>query len=87
MHADNSDYGIADRKPLFVEAQFAYSWTAFVSAMTDLRFSVQPRTGSVYAFFPPESMHVSKPLTLHRPHKSEIESYHAIVYAKRLRRV
>ncbi|KAF2103130.1 hypothetical protein NA57DRAFT_63799 [Rhizodiscina lignyota] len=69
------------------ESRGSVSWTAFVSAMTDLGFSVQPRTGSVYTFLPPESMHVSKSLTLYRPHKSEIERYHAIVYAKRLRRV
>jgi hypothetical protein len=69
------------------ESRGSVSWAAFVSAMTDLGFSVQPRTGSVYTFFPPESMHASKSLTLHRPHKSEIESYHTIVYAKRLRRV
>lgn len=69
------------------ESRGSVSWTAFVSAMTDLGFSVQPRTGSVYTFLPPESMHVSKSLTLHRPHRSQIERYHAIVFAKRLRRV
>lgn len=69
------------------ESRGSVSWTAFVSAMTDLGFSVIPKFGSVYAFLPPESMPVSKSLTLHRPHKSEIDKYRAIVYAKRLRRV
>ncbi|KIW25228.1 uncharacterized protein PV07_08424 [Cladophialophora immunda] len=69
------------------ESRGSVSWTAFVSAMTDLGFSVLPKTGSVYAFLPPENMHVSKSLTLHRPHKSEIEGYRAILYAKRLRKV
>ena len=62
------------------------SWVAFVSAMTDLGFSVQPKNGSIYTFSPPESMAVSKPLTLHRPHRSEIERHHIIVYAIRLRK-
>ena len=69
------------------ESRGSVSWMAFVSAMTDLGFSVQPKAGSVYTFFPPESMHVSKSLTLHRPHKSEIEGHRAIAYAKRLRKV
>ena len=68
-------------------ARGSVSWTAFVSAMTDLGFSVQPKIGSIYTFSPPESMSVSKSLTLHRPHISEIERYHATVYAIRLRRV
>ena len=62
------------------------SWTAFVSAMTDLGLSVQPKTGSVYTFEPPESISVNKSLTLHRPHRSEIERHHIIVYAIRLRK-
>ncbi|RVX73553.1 hypothetical protein B0A52_02441 [Exophiala mesophila] len=69
------------------ESRGSVSWVAFASAMTDLGFSVQPKAGSVYTFFPPESMHASKSLTLHRPHKSEIEGHRAIAYAKRLRRV
>ncbi|KIW66111.1 hypothetical protein PV04_08315 [Phialophora macrospora] len=34
------------------ESRGSVSWTAFVSAMTDLGFSAQPKTGSVYTFFP-----------------------------------
>jgi hypothetical protein len=69
------------------ESRGSVSWMAFVSAMTDLGFSIQPKAGSVYTFFPPESMQVSKSLTLHRPHESEIEGHRAIAYAKRLRKV
>ena len=69
------------------ESRGSVSWAAFISAMTDLGFSVQPRTGSVYTFFPPESMNANKSLTLHRPHKSQIEGHRALIYAKRLRRV
>lgn len=69
------------------ESRGSVSWMAFASAMTDLGFSVQPKAGSVYTFFPPESMHISKSLTLHRPHKSEIEGHRAIAFARRLRRV
>jgi hypothetical protein len=69
------------------ESRGSVSWAAFALAMADLGFSVQPRTGSVYTFTPPEGMHVDRSLTLHRPHKSRIERHHAIVYARRLRRV
>ncbi|KAK5048624.1 hypothetical protein LTR84_005715 [Exophiala bonariae] len=69
------------------EARGSVSWTAFLSAMTDMGFSVRPRTGSVYTFFPPESMGASRWFTVHRPHKSDIEGYYAILYAKRLQRV
>jgi hypothetical protein len=46
------------------ESRGSVSWTAFLSAMTDLGFSVQPRTGSVYTFFPPKDMHAGNSLTL-----------------------
>ena len=62
-------------------------WVDFEAAMADLGFSVMPRFGSVYTFFPPESMGVKKSLTIHRPHKSRIEGYFVLVLGRRLKRV
>lgn len=67
------------------ESHGSVGWTAFVSAMSDVGFSVQPRFGSVYTFCPPETMNASKSLTVHRPHQSKIEGYLILFYAKRLR--
>ncbi|GAB1309966.1 hypothetical protein MFIFM68171_00176 [Madurella fahalii] len=65
----------------------AVSWAAFQGAMADLGFSVMPKYGSVYTFLPPENMAVNKAFTVHRPHKSQIEGYLILVFARRLKRV
>lgn len=62
-------------------------WASFESAMGDLGFSVVPRYGSVFTFLPPESMGAQKSLTLHRPHKANIEEWLLPRYARRLQKV
>jgi hypothetical protein len=69
------------------ESRGSVSWAAFEAAMADLGFSVVPKFGSVYTFCPPGSMHVQKSLTIHRPHKSHIEGYLLLLFARRLKRV
>jgi hypothetical protein len=63
------------------------SWTAFKAAMADLEFSIMPRFGSVFTFFPPQNMGVQKSLTVHRPHMSRIEGHALLLFASRLKRV
>ncbi len=65
----------------------AVDWVDFVAAMVDLGFSVLPKFGSVYMFFPPESMSVKRSITVHRPHKSEIEEYKLLILSRNLKRV
>ncbi|KXS94242.1 hypothetical protein AC578_10103 [Pseudocercospora eumusae] len=66
------------------QARGSVSWTDFAGAMTDLGFSVTPKYGSVFTFQPPESMGVSRSITLHRPHASEIEGYKVLIFSRRL---
>ncbi|KAL2755419.1 hypothetical protein ACRALDRAFT_2041791 [Sodiomyces alcalophilus JCM 7366] len=61
-------------------------WVAFQAAMADMGFSVLPRYGSVYTFAPPAPLVSCGPITLHRPHKSEIEGYRLLYIARRLTR-
>ncbi len=68
------------------EARGSVAWTDFEAALADLGFSVTPKGGSIYTFNPPESMNAS-PITLHRPHASEIEGYKLLIFARRLSRV
>jgi hypothetical protein len=68
------------------EAHGSVSWTSFEAAMADLGFSVTPKGGSVFTFNPPASME-TRPITLHRPHVSEIEGYKLLILARRLQRV
>jgi hypothetical protein len=68
------------------EAHGSVSWTSFEAAMADLGFSVTPKGGSVFTFNAPASME-SRPITLHRPHVSEIEGYKLLIIARRLQRV
>jgi hypothetical protein len=63
------------------------SWVAFEAAMADLRFSIIPKSGSVFTFLSPQDMGIQKSLTLHRPHKSHIEGHMLLLFASRLRRV
>lgn len=69
------------------QSRGSVSWAAYVAAMAELGFSVLPKFGSVYTFFPPESMAVKKSLTVHRPHTSRIEGYLVLIFARRLKRV
>ena len=69
------------------ESRGSISWTAFEAAMADLEFSITPKFGSVFTFFPPQNMGVRKSLTVHRPHKSWIEGYVLLFFASRLKRL
>ncbi|KAH5300068.1 hypothetical protein HBI24_111710 [Parastagonospora nodorum] len=62
-------------------------WEAFVAAMVDLGFSVNPKIGSIYTFVPSEKMQTKRDLTIHRPHQSRIEGPRLLVLSRRLRRV
>ncbi|KGO54812.1 hypothetical protein PEX2_090650 [Penicillium expansum] len=61
------------------------AWAAFAEAMAKLGFSISPKYGSVYTFYPPDSMTAKKSFTVHRPHQSKIEGYHILMMARRLR--
>ena len=63
------------------------NWSAFESAMADLGFSVIPKLGSAYTFYPPPSMDTNMPFTIHRPHQSRIEGHLILCLASRLKRV
>lgn len=67
------------------EARGSISWTDFEAAMADLGFSITPRGGSIFNFNPPASMN-TRPITLHRPHISDIEGHIVFILARRLQR-
>ncbi|KAJ0414824.1 hypothetical protein BJY00DRAFT_294500 [Aspergillus carlsbadensis] len=69
------------------EAQGSVTWAAFQSAMTDLKFSVIPRFGSIFTFEPPKDFSPPRAFTIHRPHHSRIEGYKLIYFANRLKRI
>ena len=70
------------------ENQGSVSWSSFVSAMTDLHFSVVPNSGSIFTFVPPVDDELNpRRLTVHRPHKSRFEGYRLRFFARRLSRV
>lgn len=62
------------------------SWAAFKAAMADLGFSILQASGSAVRFSPPPDAEIQRPLTLHQPHKSEIERHKLLCYASRLKR-
>ena len=62
-------------------------WNAFTIAMSELGFSMAPKYGSAYTFSPPESLQIQRSFTVHRPHKSQIEGYMSLYYARRLNRL
>ncbi|KAI1195879.1 hypothetical protein F5X97DRAFT_306986 [Nemania serpens] len=68
------------------ESRGSVAWANFEAALAELGFSVMPKFGSVFTFFPPEDMPIQKPLTLHRPHKSRIEGHMLLAFARRLNR-
>ncbi|KAI1825033.1 hypothetical protein F4861DRAFT_220873 [Xylaria intraflava] len=69
------------------ESRGSIPWVDFEAALADLGFSVMPKFGSVFTFFPPKSMAIQIPFTLHRPHGSRIEGYKLLSVASRLNRV
>ena len=69
------------------EARGSIPWRGFKSAMADLGFSVTPKGGSIFEFNPPASMSITRPITLHRPHLSDIEGHTMCIFARRLERV
>jgi hypothetical protein len=69
------------------ESQGSVTWAAFRSAMTDLKFSVIPRFGSIFTFEPPKDFSPPRSFTIHRPHHSRIEGYKLLYFANRLRRI
>ncbi|KAJ5158920.1 uncharacterized protein N7500_008571 [Penicillium coprophilum] len=60
-------------------------WANFTEAMGKLGFSISPKYGSVYTFYPPDSMMVDRSFTVHRPHQSKIEGYRVLTMARRLK--
>ncbi|KAL3442961.1 hypothetical protein BJX65DRAFT_211484 [Aspergillus insuetus] len=69
------------------ESQGSVTWAAFKSAMTDLKFSVIPRFGSIFTFEPPKDFSPPRSFTIHRPHHSRIEGYKLLYFANRLKRI
>lgn len=68
-------------------ARGSITWDTFTAAMTDLKFSVIPKFGSVYTFIPSENTFGQRDVTIHRPHKSRIEGVKLLQISKRLKRV
>ncbi|KAF5608304.1 hypothetical protein FPANT_520 [Fusarium pseudoanthophilum] len=68
------------------QSRGSVSWSAFEAAMSELGFSVLPRFGSVYTFRPSEDMDIKRPVSIHRPHQSQIEGYLILILARRLNR-
>ncbi|KAF5641243.1 hypothetical protein F25303_6949 [Fusarium sp. NRRL 25303] len=62
------------------------NWSSFEAAMSELGFSVLPRFGSVYMFRPSENMDIKRPVSIHRPHQSQIEGHLILILARRLNR-
>jgi hypothetical protein len=68
------------------EARGSVPWADFAAAMAELDFSVTPKGRSIFMFNPPESID-SRPITIHRPHASDIDRYQLVYLARRLNRV
>ncbi|KAG5814275.1 hypothetical protein H9Q74_002897 [Fusarium xylarioides] len=68
------------------QSRGSVSWSSFEAAMSELGFSVLPRFGSVYTFRPSEDMDIKRPVSIHRPHQSQIEGYLILILARRLNR-
>jgi hypothetical protein len=72
-------------KPTTANGSVLISWDAFITAMTDLGFSVVPKVGSTYAFIPPEDFPVQMSIVLRRPHMSHIKGSHLLLNSRRLK--
>jgi hypothetical protein len=68
------------------QSRGSVSWASFEAAMAELGFSVLPRFGSVYTFRPSESIAAQRPVSIHRPHQSQIKGYLILILARRLNR-
>ncbi|KAF5714562.1 hypothetical protein FMUND_7371 [Fusarium mundagurra] len=68
------------------QSRGSVSWSSFEAAMSELGFSVLPRFGSVYTFRPSENMDIKRPVSIHRPHQSQIEGFLILILARRLNR-
>ncbi|KAG4263863.1 hypothetical protein FPRO03_09139 [Fusarium proliferatum] len=68
------------------ESRGSVNWSSFEAAMSELGFSVLPRFGSVYTFRPSEDMDIKRPVSIYRPHQSQIEGYLILILARRLNR-
>ncbi|KAL5625823.1 hypothetical protein FOBRF1_000166 [Fusarium oxysporum] len=68
------------------QSRGSVNWSSFEAAMSELGFSVLPRFGSVYTFRPSEDMDIKRPVSIHRPHQSQIEGYLILILARRLNR-
>ncbi|EWG54483.1 hypothetical protein FVEG_12694 [Fusarium verticillioides 7600] len=68
------------------QSRGSVSWSSFEAAMSELGFSVLPGFGSVYTFRPSEDMDIKRPVSIHRPHQSQIEGYLTLILARRLNR-
>ncbi|TVY78854.1 hypothetical protein Focb16_v009551 [Fusarium oxysporum f. sp. cubense] len=68
------------------QSRGSVNWSSFEAAMSELRFSVLPRFGSVYTFRPSKDMDIKRPVSIHRPHQSQIEGYLILILARRLNR-
>lgn len=68
------------------ESRGSIRWTAFQSALSELGFTIEPRCGSLYTFFPPKEDASKIPITFHRPHQARIEGDILLAFARRLAR-
>ncbi|KAJ4054606.1 hypothetical protein NW761_000194 [Fusarium oxysporum] len=68
------------------QSRGSVNWSSFEAAMSELGFSVLPRFGSVYTFRPSKDMDIKRPVSIHRPHQSQIEGYLILILARRLNR-
>jgi hypothetical protein len=62
-------------------------WVDFEAGLAKLGFMVLPRNGSVYTFYPPNTMNIQTPLVLQNPHQSRVEGYRSLIFARRLRKL
>ncbi|KAF2756201.1 hypothetical protein EJ05DRAFT_518861 [Pseudovirgaria hyperparasitica] len=63
------------------------TWIGLQSALSELRFSIKPKFGSVFALYPPEDMNANRSLTVHRQHTSKIEGHKLHIFRKRFQKV
>ncbi|KAF4805933.1 hypothetical protein CGCSCA5_v014913 [Colletotrichum siamense] len=68
-------------------ARTRVSWNAFERAMGYLGFSVARCSGSAVTFTPEAGAMEKRSITLHRPHKGQIEGYRSLILSRRLGKV
>lgn len=62
-------------------------WVDFEAGLAKLEFMVLPRIGSIYTFYPPNTMDIQTPLVVHRSHQSWIEGYRSLNFARGLNKL